>query len=116
MKYPESHEPSHTRKPAHQWPMRPSFFSPNKNSPRNEDSRKKEKTPSIASVCPITPPAALENSAQLVPNCNSIGIPVTTPRAKLIPKIRAQKRDARFESYSPVPRAFAFAEANSTRT
>src|SRR5712691_7017377 len=35
------------------------------------------------------------NWAQLVPNWNSIGMPVTTPRTKLIPKIRAQKRAAR---------------------
>ncbi len=42
----------------------------------------------------MTPPAALEKSAQFVPNWNSIGIPVTTPRAKLIPKIFAQNRAA----------------------
>jgi hypothetical protein len=30
---------------------------------------------SIASVCPMTPPAYRENSAQFVPNWNSIGIP-----------------------------------------
>ena len=39
----------------------PSRFSPKRNSPRNEDSRKKENTPSIASVWPITPPADFEN-------------------------------------------------------
>ena len=50
--------------------------------------------PSIASVRPMTPPAKLENRAQLVPNWNSIGMPVTTPTAKLIPKMRAQKRAA----------------------
>src|SRR4029077_12919117 len=68
MKYPESHEPNQTRNADHQWPMRPSFFSPKRNNPRKLDSRKKENTPSIASVCPMTPPAALENAAQLVPN------------------------------------------------
>src|SRR6266403_976537 len=68
MKNPESHDPSQTRKAAHQCPVRPSFFSPNKNIPRKLDSRKKENTPSIASVWPMTPPAALENAAQLVPN------------------------------------------------
>jgi hypothetical protein len=35
---------------------------------------KNEKTPSIASVCPITPPAVFENADQLVPNWNSNGI------------------------------------------
>src|SRR5271170_1138866 len=68
IKNPDNQEPSHTKNAAHQWPIRPSFFSPNKNSPRKLDSRKNEKTPSMASVCPITPPAVLENSAQFVPN------------------------------------------------
>src|ERR1700686_5370808 len=68
MKYPESHEPTKTRKADNQWPMRPSFFSPSKNNPKKLNSRKKENTPSIASVWPITPPAAFENAAQFVPN------------------------------------------------
>ena len=46
----------------------------------------------MASVWPITPPAARENCAQLVPNWNSMGMPVTTPMAKLMPKMWAQKR------------------------
>ena len=37
---------------------------------------------------------SLEKRAQLVPNWNSIGMPVTTPNAKLMPKICAQKRAA----------------------
>ena len=48
----------------------------------------------MASVCPITPPAKREKCDQLVPNWNSIGIPVTTPMTKLMPKILAQKRAA----------------------
>ena len=36
--------------------------------PINALSRKNAKVPSIASVCPITPPAYLENAAQFVPN------------------------------------------------
>jgi hypothetical protein len=43
----------------------------------------------------MTPPADLEKLDQLVPNWNSSGIPVTTPIAKLMPKIFAQKRAAR---------------------
>ena len=35
----------------------------------------------------MMPPAYLEKRAQLVPNWNSIGMPVTTPIAKLMPKI-----------------------------
>jgi hypothetical protein len=59
--------------------------------PMNTDSAKNAKTPSMASVWPITPTAKLENPAQLVPNWNSSGMPVTTPTAKLTAKIFAQK-------------------------
>ena len=69
-------------------------FSPKRKRPRKVDSRKKAKTPSIASGWPITPPVRRENSDQLVPNWNSIGMPVTTPRRKLMAKIFAQKRAA----------------------
>ena len=61
-------------------------------SPRNVDSRKKAKTPSIASACPTTSPENRENRDQFVPNWNSIGMPVTTPMAKLRAKIRPQNR------------------------
>ena len=50
--------------------------------------------PSSASVWPITPPVSAEKRAQLVPNWNSMGMPVTTPTAKLSPKTRTQKRAA----------------------
>ncbi len=43
-------------------------------------------------VWPMTPPESWEKRAQLVPNWNSRGIPVTTPTAKLMPKMRIQKR------------------------
>jgi hypothetical protein len=66
--------------------------SPKRKRPRKADSRKKEKMPSIASGMPMTPPVRRENSDQLVPNWNSMGIPVTTPRRKLMAKIFAQKR------------------------
>jgi hypothetical protein len=46
----------------------------------------------MTSGWPMTPPVARENDAQFVPNWNSIGMPVTTPSVKLIPKIFAQKR------------------------
>ena len=45
----------------------------------------------------MTPPAYRENAAQLVPNWNSIGTPVTTPTAKLMPKMRIQNRAASFQ-------------------
>jgi hypothetical protein len=40
----------------------------------------------MASVWPIPPPAVFEIVAQFVPNRNSIGIPLTTPTAKLMAK------------------------------
>ena len=46
------------------------------------------------SVWPTTGPAKCENLAQFVPNWNSIGIPVTTPVAKVTAKMRAQNRAA----------------------
>src|ERR1700683_875862 len=89
------HEPSQTNNTETQWPFCPSRFSPKSIKPRKLDSRKKENIPSMASVWPITPPAVRENAAQFVPNWNSMGTPVTTPRAKLRAKMRAQKRTAR---------------------
>jgi len=91
--------------PVHQCAMRLNRFSPNKNKPRKADSRKKEKTPSITNPCPITPPVIWENRAQLVPNWNSMGIPVTTPKTKLMPKIFIQKRAALSYDWFPVPSA-----------
>jgi hypothetical protein len=76
--------------------------------PRKVDSRKKAKTPSMASGWPITPPVRRANSDQLVPNWNSMGMPVTTPRRKLMAKIFAQKRAAWFQRSSPERRAMSF--------
>ena len=64
--------------------------------------------PSIASVWPMMPPANSENRAQFVPNWNSIGTPVTTPIAKLMPKIRIQNRAASSHRGLPVRRAIVF--------
>ena len=94
MKKPDSHEPRKTRNAAHQWPQRLRRFSPNRNMPRNADSRKNENTPSIATGCAMTPPVNCEKRDQLVPNWNSIGMPVTTPARKLMPKIFVQNRAA----------------------
>src|ERR1700730_17456310 len=94
MKKPDIQEPRNTRKAEAQCPHGESFFSPNRKSPRKADSRKNEKTPSMARGCPITPPVVRENCAQLVPNWHSIGMPVTTPIRKLIANILAQKRAA----------------------
>ena len=94
MKKPEIQEPRKTRKAEVQCIQRESRFSPKRKRPRKADSRKKEKIPSMASGIPMTPPVRRENSAQLVPNWNSMGIPVTTPSRKFTAKILAQKRAA----------------------
>src|SRR6266496_2698001 len=92
MKNPDIHEPRNTRNAESQCIRRESLFSAKRKSPRNDDSRKNEKMPSIASGIPMTPPVRRENSDQLVPNWNSIGMPVTTPRRKLIANSFPQKR------------------------
>src|SRR6266496_2535932 len=68
MKNPESHEPRNTAIADHQCARGLSRFSPYRNKPRKADSRKKANIPSIASVCPITPPAKREKCDQFVPN------------------------------------------------
>src|SRR3954452_21201302 len=68
MKKPEIHEPAHTMNAdsqCHRGATRP---RPARKMPMNTDSAKNANTPSIASVCPITPPAKFENPAQFVPN------------------------------------------------
>ena len=55
---------------------------------------------SIASVWAIMSPVALEKAAQLVPNWNSSGMPVTTPITKVMAKILPQNRAATLYSSS----------------
>src|ERR1700758_1353521 len=94
IKKPDTHDPKKTRTAERKCSLGLRRFSPYRKRPRKDDSRKKENTPSMPSVCPITPPAVLEKAAQFVPNWNSIGMPVTTPIAKLMAKIRIQNRAA----------------------
>ena len=42
----------------------------------------------------MTPPVICEKRDQLVPNWNSMGMPVTTPARKLMPNTLVQKRAA----------------------
>ena len=67
---------------------------PKRNSPTKADSRKNAKAPSIARVWAMMSPAYAEKAAQLVPNWNSSGMPVTTPitnvTAKILPQNRAE--------------------------
>jgi len=70
----------------------PKRSSPKRNKPTNADSRKNAKAPSIARVWAMMSPAKREKAAQLVPNWNSRGMPVTTPITKVTAKILAQNR------------------------
>src|SRR5476651_1688852 len=60
------------------------LFQPKSNTPKKPDSNAKAKMPSAARALPKTSPTYLEYTAQLVPNSNSITMPVATP----IPKIK----------------------------
>jgi hypothetical protein len=75
-----------------QWTLCPNLRSPNRKSPTKALSRKKAKAPSIARVWAMMSPVKAENAAQLVPNWNSIGMPVTTPKTKVTAKILPQNR------------------------
>ena len=55
----------------------------------------------MARVCPTTPPAPSVKRDQLVPNWNSRGMPVTTPKTKVRPKTLIQKRAARLDTSQP---------------
>jgi hypothetical protein len=77
---------------ANQCNLCPNLCSPKRNSPTKADSRKNANAPSIARVCAIMSPVKAENAAQLVPNWNSSGMPVTTPITKVTAKILAQNR------------------------
>src|ERR1035441_4168052 len=68
MKKPESHEPAKTRKAANQCAFGPRRFSPKRNTPRKSEEHTSELQSLRHLVCPMTPPAALEKRAQLVPN------------------------------------------------
>src|SRR5512135_813569 len=70
----------------------PTRSQPYTKTARKPDSRKKAKMPSAARAEPNTSPANRENRPQLVPNWNSITIPVATPTTKLTAKIRVQNR------------------------
>jgi len=94
MNQPDNHDPRNNITADRKCTRGPKRFSPKRKRPRKVDSAKKANMPSMAKVVPMTPPAKAENRAQLVPNWNSSGMPVTTPIAKLRPKMRPQKRAA----------------------
>src|SRR2546430_6159931 len=100
IKAPEAHVPSHTMKDENQCIFCPKTCSPNKKMPWKADSMKKAKAPSIASVCAMISPAKTEQRAQLVPNWNSMGIPVTTHMMKVMAKILDQMPAAMLKRYT----------------
>ncbi len=72
-----------------------SRLRPKIHSPTKVDSRKKANRPSMARGAPKMLPTKIEYADQLRPNSNSRTIPVTTPTAMLIRKIRPKKRLSR---------------------
>jgi hypothetical protein len=66
------------------WTFFEILFQPNIQSPIKVDSRKKATVASMASGAPKISPTYLEYSAQFMPNWNSMVMPVTIPRAKLM--------------------------------
>src|SRR5437867_3883336 len=52
MKKPDSQDPAKTRRDESQCPLGPRRLSPKRSNPKKLDSRKKEKTPSMARVWP----------------------------------------------------------------
>ena len=67
-------------------------FQPKIKIPRKVLSRPKANKPSAAKALPKISPTYLEYTDQLVPNSNSMMIPVATPIPKVMAKIFNQKR------------------------
>src|ERR1041384_5792298 len=65
MKKPDIHEPRKTMKAASQWTRWPKRFSPKRKSPRNDDSRKNAKTPSIPGAPPRAPARVVRKPRQI---------------------------------------------------
>ena len=65
---------------------------PNMAMPRKPASSMNAIAPSNPSMLPKKPPATLVNGAQLVPNSNSSGTPVTTPTPETQEEQPDQKR------------------------
>src|SRR6056297_594049 len=70
----------------------PTRSRPNTKMPRNVASSMNAIIPSTASGPPNSSPAAVENTAKLVPNSNSRTMPVTVPTTKLTANIFVQNR------------------------
>src|SRR5208283_4111929 len=68
------------------WTFFETLFQPKIHTPIKEDSRKNATVASMAKGAPKISPTYFEYSAQFMPNWNSIVMPVTMPRAKLIRK------------------------------
>ena len=82
-------------------------------TPMNVDSRKNARSPSSASGAPKTSPTYAEYVDQFMPNWNSCTMPVTTPIATLMTKIRPQNSVIRRHAGSFV-RAYTVSIAATT--
>ncbi len=88
----ENMEPSHTPRVAMKCTRGLTRFQPKSSTPRNPLSKAKAKMPSAASALPNMSPTKREYVAQLVPNSNSMTMPVATPMPKVRANILVQKR------------------------
>src|ERR1035437_228901 len=88
---PDKCPPIKTSKADSQYTPFDTLFLPNTNTPIKTDSRKNATTPSIARMGPKMSPTILEYDDQLLPNENSMVIPVATPTTKITPKSLARK-------------------------
>lgn len=89
------------RKVAANLMFRPIQSRPKTNRPKNVDSKKKAKTPSAARGAPKISPTNLDYSDQLVPNWNSIVIPVATPATKIM--VNSLNQNRAILSYTSLP-------------
>ena len=109
MKYPESQVPANSARAARKWPRRPESPLAEHEQAQEAGLQKEREEPLHRQR--LTDDAAGDTSrtrAQFVPNWNSIGMPVTTPMAKLMPNTRIQNRAASSQRGFPVRSASAF--------
>ena len=87
--------PTKTSRPPIQRTVELTRWRPNRTTPTKADSRKKANMPSAASGAPKMSPTNPTKRDQLVPNWNSMTMPLTTPITKVTAKSFVRKTDRR---------------------
>ena len=98
----DSDEPSATMPVANRCTPRGTRSQPNIMMPMKPASSMNAMAPSKPRILPKNWPVNCENALQLVPNSNSIGMPLTTPTAKFSSSSLPQKRAWRYHVTSLV--------------